>query len=85
MPEEAAASDAALLIPLADAGARIGYSKASLYRFASEGLIELVRINDRTFVEPAELQRFVRDNAKPFRPGDAASTRAANKARRQAR
>jgi hypothetical protein len=58
------------LIPLALAGERSGYSKASMYRFASEGKIALVRRGGRTFVEGYELERFMREGVKPFRPGE---------------
>ena len=56
------------LRPLGEAAQILGYSKASLYRFAAEGRIELLRIGDRTFVAEDEVDRFIADEARPFAP-----------------
>lgn len=56
--------------PLAAACAITDYSKPSLYRFASEGRLRLTRIGGRTYVDGAELVRFMAAQTRPFVPGE---------------
>jgi hypothetical protein len=59
-----------VFVPLDDAVEQTGYSKASLYRFARERRIALVKIGARTGVLEDELHRFLAASIKPFRPGE---------------
>ncbi|WP_024281200.1 helix-turn-helix domain-containing protein [Xanthobacter sp. 126] len=47
------------LIPLNDALAPLGVSRASAYRLAGSGQLELRKVGRGTFVTAAELERFV--------------------------
>ena len=58
------------LIPIRMAGPLSGYSVPSLYRFASEGRLALVKRGQRTFVAEDELARFLAAETKPFVPGE---------------
>jgi hypothetical protein len=56
-------------IPIDVAAAASGYSRTSMYRFAAEGRIQLLRRGGKTGVHPDELDRFRRDLTQPFVPG----------------
>jgi hypothetical protein len=66
-PQLVAAPD---LVPLREGAEESKYSPASMYRFASEGRIQLVRRGNKTYIERDELERFKRDSVKPFVPGE---------------
>ena len=51
--------DTPRLIPLNDALAPLGVSRASAYRLAGAGLLEFRKVGRSTFVTSAEVQRFV--------------------------
>jgi hypothetical protein len=58
------------LVPIAAAADACGTSKATLYRHASEGHIQLVKVGAKTFVEADELTRYRRASVRPFVPGE---------------
>ncbi len=43
----------------------IGIGRSSLYERARDGRIELVRVGAKTYVLPAELERYLRTEVRP--------------------
>ena len=58
------------LIPIRVAAQLSGYSTPSLYRFAGEGRLTLVKRGARTYVAEDELAGFIATQTKPFVPGE---------------
>jgi excisionase family DNA binding protein len=59
-----------LVVPIADACTELGCSKPTIYRWAKEGRISLVRRAGRTYITPAELARFNEAETRDFVPGE---------------
>jgi excisionase family DNA binding protein len=56
-----------LLYPVAEAAHLLGVHRTTLYDFAREGRLELVRSGSRTYVTAAELERYLAEELEPAR------------------